>query len=344
MCQMKIRVEDAVGTVLAHDITEIQKGGFKGPAFKKGHRVEEADICHLQRLGKRHLYVLKVEEGYLHENDAAVAMADAFCGDGVTWRDEPREGKINLVAARDGLFKVDVEALTEINLLEEVMCASRHTNFLVKEGEYVAALRAIPLVIRSEIIDEAVGIARSKGGLFQVKPLRKSRAGIVITGNEVFTQLIEDQFEPVIRKKIDLIGSEVAGVAFAPDDASHIEREIRRLLCQGADLLLITGGMSVDPDDVTRHAVVQAGATDFIYGAPILPGAMFMISSIGPVPVLGIPACGLYHEVTILDLVLPRVLAGERLTRKDIAVLGHGGLCLHCVECRYPVCPFGKGY
>lgn len=344
MCQIKIKVEDAVGTVLAHDITEIQKGGFKGPAFKKGHRVEESDICHLQRLGKHHLYVLKVEEGYLHENDAAMAMADAFCGDGVIWRDEPREGKISLVAARDGLFKADVARLTDINLLEEVMCASRHTNHMVKEGESVAALRAIPLVIRSEIIDEAVRIAQSNGGLFQVKPLRKARTGIVITGNEIFTRLIEDQFEPVLRKKIDRIGSEVVGVAFAPDDADHIEREIRRLISEGADLLLITGGMSVDPDDVTRHAVAQAGAKDFIYGAPVLPGAMFMISSIGSVPVLGVPACGLYNEVTILDLVLPRVLAGERLTRRDIAELGHGGLCLHCTECRYPICPFGKGH
>lgn len=344
MCQMKIKVEEAVGTVLAHDITEISKGGFKGPAFKKGHRVEEADICHLQRLGKRHLYVLKVEEGYLHENDAAVAMADAFCGDGVTWRDEPREGKINLVAARDGLFKVDVEALTEINLLEEVMCASRHTNFPVKEGDSVAALRAIPLVIRSEIVDKAVSIAQSSGGLFQVTPIRKAKAGIVITGNEVFTRLIEDQFEPVLRKKLDRIGTEVVGVAFAPDDADYIAGEIKKLLSAGPDLLLITGGMSVDPDDVTRLAVARAGAKDFIYGAPVLPGAMFMISSIGSVPVLGVPACGLYHEVTIVDLMLPRVLAGEKITRKDIAVLGHGGLCLHCSECRYPICPFGKGH
>jgi hypothetical protein len=343
MCQTKIKVEEAVGMVLAHDVTEIRRGGFKGPAFKKGHKIREADICHLQRLGKRHLYVLRIEEGYLHENDAALALADAFCGDGMTWRDEPREGKISLLAAHDGLFKVDVKALTEINMLGEVICASRHTNFLVKEAEVVAAVRAIPLVIRSEIVNEAVGISRSNGGIFQVKPIKKAKTGIVITGNEVFTRLIEDQFEPVLRKKITRMGSEVMGVVFAPDDADFIEREIRQFLSNGADLLLITGGMSVDPDDVTRQAIAQAGSTQFIYGAPVLPGAMFMISSIDSVPVLGIPACGLYHEATIFDLVLPRVLAGERLTREDIAVLGHGGLCLHCRECRYPVCSFGKG-
>jgi molybdopterin biosynthesis enzyme len=165
----------------------------------------------------------------------------------------------------------------------------------------------------------------------------------VITGNEVFTRLIEDQFEPVLRKKITRMGSEVMGVVFAPDDPDYIEQEIGQFLSNGADLLLITGGMSVDPDDVTRQAIAQAGATEFLYGAPVLPGAMFMISHIDSVPVLGIPACGLYHEATIFDLVLPRVLAGERLTREDIAVLGHGGLCLHCPACRYPTCPFGKG-
>jgi hypothetical protein len=343
MAQTKIKVEDAVGMVLAHDITEIRQGEFKGPAFRKGHRLQEADICRLQRLGKRHLYVLKIDEGFIHENDAAIALAEAFCGDGVTWKDPPKEGKIALVAARDGLLKVNVEALTRINLMGDIMCASRHTNFLVKKGATVAATRAIPLVIRSELVDTAARISQACGGLFRVKPLKNAKVGIVITGNEVFTRLIEDQFEPVLRRKVDQIGSEVIGVRFAPDDPDLIEQEIRGLINLGADLLLVTGGMSVDPDDVTKQGVVLAGAKDFIYGAPVLPGAMFMVSSIGDVPVLGIPACGLYHEATIFDLVLPRILAGEQLTREEIAAMGHGGLCLHCPECRYPVCPFGKG-
>jgi hypothetical protein len=343
MAQTKIRVEDAVGMVLAHDITEIRRGEFKGAAFKKGHRVQEADICHLQRLGKRHLYVLKIDEGFVHENDAAITLAEAFCGDGVTWKGPPKEGKIALIAARDGLFKVNVKALNKINLVGDVICASRHTNSLVKKGATVAATRAIPLVIPSELVDRAVRTSHSCGGLFRVKSLKSAKVGIVITGNEVFTRLIEDQFEPVLRRKIDQIGSEVIGVRFAPDDPDLIEQEIRDLLNIGVDLLLLTGGMSVDPDDVTRQGVTQAGAKDFIYGAPVLPGAMFMVSSIVNVPILGIPACGLYHEATIFDLVLPRILANENLTQKEIAAMGHGGLCLHCPECRYPTCPFGKG-
>lgn len=342
MSQTKVKIEDAVGMVLAHDITEIRRGEFKGAAFKKGYKVREADICHLQRLGKRHLYVLNIEEGYLHENDAAVALADGFCGDGVTWSGEPREGKVPLTSGRDGLLKVNVLALTAVNMLGDVMCASRHSNSMVKKGDMVAAVRAIPLVIRSEVIGEALGISRHHRGIFEVKPIRKARAGIVITGNEVYSGLIEDQFEPVLRGKMTRIGSEVMEVVFAPDDAKVIEREVRRLIDDGADLLLVTGGMSVDPDDVTRQAISLAGAKEFLYGTPVLPGAMFMTCFIGDVPVLGIPACGIYHQATIFDLVLPRVLAGERLTRGDFAALGHGGLCLHCTECRYPVCPFGK--
>jgi len=343
MSQTRVKIEDAIGMVLAHDITEIRRGEFKGAAFRKGHRIRESDICRLQRLGKNHLYVLRIEKGYLHEDDAAVALADAFCGEGVTWRDEPREGKISLLAARDGLFQVDVEALSGINMLGEVMCATRHTNSLVKQHDTVAGVRAIPLVIRSEIVDRAVGLSAPEG-ILKVKPLRNARAGIVITGSEVYSGLVKDQFEPILRRKMTQVGSEVMGVVFTPDDAGYIEREIRNLLSNGADLLLVTGGMSVDPDDVTRQAILQAGANEFLYGAPVLPGAMFMASYIGDIPVLGIPACGLYHETTIFDLVLPRVLAGERLTRKDLAEFGHGGLCLHCTECRYPVCPFGKGH
>ncbi len=343
MTKRLIKVEDAVGTVLAHDITEIRRGEFKGPAFRKGHRVREDDVCHLQRLGKRHLYVLDVEEGQLHEDDAAIAMAAAFCGEGVRWEGEPREGKLNLVAAHDGLFKADAAALTEINLLAEVMCASRHTNCPVRRGEIVAAVRAIPLVISAQIVDAAVAIARSRAGLFRVRPLRRANAGILITGSEVYSRLIEDQFEPLLRRKMEAVGARVLRVAFAPDEIGIIAGEVRRLLSEGADLLLITGGMSVDPDDVTRQAVIEAGGTDLLYGAPVIPGAMFMIATIGSVPVLGVPACGLYHETTIFDLVLPRVLAGERLSRREIAALGHGGLCLHCGECRYPRCPFGKG-
>ncbi len=345
MCQKQfISVEDAVGTVLAHDITEIRRGEFKGPAFKKGHVIHRDDVCRLQRLGKRHLHVLQIEEGRLHEDQAAEALANAFCGDGVTWKDAPREGKISLVAARDGLLAVNVRALEAINLLGEVMCASRHTHFPVREGDTVAALRAIPLVIDASVVEKAVAVAGAlPEGLLRVKPLRKARAGLVITGYEVYHGLVQDQFELVLQRKVAQLGSEILEAVIVPDDADLIAENITKLLDRGADLLLVTGGMSVDPDDVTRVGIDKVGASQVIYGAPVLPGAMFLLAHIGSVPILGIPACGLYHEITILDLILPRILAGDRITRADIAALGHGGLCLDCKDCRFPICPLGKG-
>jgi hypothetical protein len=337
-----VKIENAVGMVLAHDITEIRKGEFKGAAFKKGHRILKADICHLQRLGKRHVYVLNKKEGYLHENDAAITMADAFCGSGLTWHGPPKEGKLKLRAAQDGLFKAGVEALTRINMLGDVMCASIHTNTVVSKGTVVAATRAIPLMVETEVVDKAVRLSKTAGGIFKVRPLRKANCGLIITGNEVFTRLIEDQFEPILRKKITGFGSAVVNVVFTPDDPVTIEKEITRSLSSGVDLIITTGGMSVDPDDVTRHGIERAGGEILFYGAPVLPGAMFMVAYIKDVPVLGIPACGLYHETTILDLVLPRILAGERIGREEIASMGHGGLCLNCEKCRFPICPFGK--
>ena len=337
-----VKLQDSVGRVLAHDITEIRPGHFKGAAFKRGHTIRQTDICQLQRLGKYHVYVLHIEDGYMHEDEAAVALVDAFCGPGTTWEDGPHEGKIKMVAAIDGLLQVRVEALTEVNMLGEVMCASRHTNSLVKRGEVVAATRAIPLVIKRELIEQAVASSRAAGGLFRVRQLRRARAGIVITGTEVFTRLIEDRFEPIFRRKLAALGSETVGVSFAPDTSEAISGEIRKFIAAGADLILTSGGMSVDPDDATRHGIIRAGGADFIYGSAVLPGAMFMIAYIDSVAVLGVPACGLYHETTLFDLLLPRVLAGERLSRRDLAALGHGGLCLQCAECRYPECPFGK--
>jgi len=337
-----VKVEAAVGLVLAHDVTEIRKDEFKGRAFKKGHKIENSDICHLRRLGKEHIYVLNIEDGNLHENDAARILADAFCGPGVACQGEPEEGKLKLTAQTDGLFKVDVAALTRVNMLGDVMCACRHTNSAVKRDEMVAATRAIPLVVREAVVEQAVGISRAVGGLFRVKPFRAANVGVVITGSEVFSGLIEDQFEPILRRKIADIGSRVQDVLFAPDDAEAIASRIQALIQSGADFILSTGGMSVDPDDVTRTGIQRVCGSLNCYGAPVLPGSMLMIGYAEEIPILGVPACGIYHETTILDLVLPRILAGEKLGRKDVAQLGHGGLCLNCGTCRYPICPFGK--
>jgi hypothetical protein len=384
-----IPVTDAVGMMLAHDITEIRQNEFKGRAFKKGHVVRKEDICHLQKLGKEHLFVLNVADDEMHEDDAVFALARALMGEGVSMEGEPREGKINIVAGKDGLLKVDKDALMEFNMLGEVMCASLHDNTVVKKGRIVAGTRAVPLVVKKKIVEEAVRIAEEartgsvspphpplgkggqRGGIIEVKGIRKPKAGVVITGNEVYYGKVKDAFAPVIREKIEALHGEIVGIYYTPDDGAYIEERLRELAAAGADLLMVTGGMSVDPDDVTRFAIQNLGATNITYGSAVLPGSMFLVayiekvrssnlkvqsqktlkqrsnvvhptSNVERIPILGIPACGIYHKITILDLILPRVLAGETIGRKELAEPGHGGLCLNCKECRYPVCPFGK--
>ncbi len=379
-----IPVSEAVGTVLAHDITEIRPGEFKGRAFKKGHIIREEDVCHLQRLGKEHLFVLHVAEDEMHENDAAYAVANALMGEGAAIKGEPKEGKISIIAERDGLLKIDRDALLKFNMLGEVMAATLHDNTVVKKGQTLAGTRAIPLVVKKTIVEEAIRIAecgmrnaelkskiRNSTGVIEVKEIRKPKAGVVITGNEVYHGRIKDAFAPVITKKIEEASGELVGVYYAPDDKAFIADRLRELLKAGADLLITTGGMSVDPDDVTRFAIRELGAGDITYGSAVLPGAMFLIAYVenagcgmrnaelrtgdlldshsecrtpnsALIPILGIPACGMYAKTTVFDLVLPRILAGERIGRKELAELGHGGLCMKCDVCRYPVCPFGK--
>jgi hypothetical protein len=338
----KIKLQDAVGTKLAHDITEIRPGEFKGPAFRKGHAVCNEDICHLQKLGKNHLYVIDLEADEIHEDQAAAILADAITGDGIVWKDEPREGKIKLVAEIDGLFSVNTAALAAFNMVDEVMCATLHNHTLVEEGELVAATRAIPLVMKRAPIERAAAIAQQNGAVLSVKTLHYAKVGLVITGNEVFHGLIEDRFAPILTEKVNALGSKVDGIAFAPDDEKLISKAIQNHLNRGCDLLMLSGGMSVDPDDVTRKGIRLAGATEMHYGAAVLPGAMFLVAYIGDIPLLGVPACGLYHRTTVLDLVLPRILAGEKIGKAELAFLGHGGLCKDCEECSYPHCPFGK--
>jgi len=345
-----VPLEEAVGMLLAHDVTEIRRGEFKGRAYRKGHIVSEADIERLRDLGKNNLYVLAVAEGEMHEDDAAAALADALMGRGVSVLGTPCEGKLNIVAETDGILKVDKEALLSVNMLGDVMCATLHDNTFVKRGAAVAGTRAIPLVVKKSVIGEAVAIAeavRLAGyGVVEVVEIRKPRAGIVVTGDEVYHGRVEDAFSTVISEKIRALGGGVVGVRYAPDDEAVIADRLRELLDSGADLLVVTGGMSVDPDDVTRFAVRRLGAEDITYGSASLPGAMVLTAYIkkgtDTVPIIGIPACGMYHRTTVFDLLVPRMLAGELIGRRELAELGHGGLCLGCKVCGYPVCPFGK--
>jgi len=337
----KVKVEEAVGMVLCHDITKITPGEFKGPAFKKGHIIKEEDIPELLKLGKEHIFIWECGEDSLHEDVAALRIARASSGQGVRLTG-PSEGKVNFIADHRGLLKINVEGVHLVNDIEEVVLSTRHTNHVVDKGDILAGTRVIPLVIRKEKIELVEQICKDCGPLLEVKELRPLRAGLITTGNEVYQGRIEDRFGPVIKEKLSRFDCPVLFHALLPDVAGRITEKIREFIDNGAEMIIITGGMSVDPDDITPAGIRASGAEIITYGAPVLPGAMFLMSYLGKVPVLGLPACVMYYKTTIFDLVLPRILAGERVTRKEITRLGHGGFCFGCPDCKFPLCPFGK--
>lgn len=338
----QIRTEDAVGHVLCHDITQIIKDVTKGVAFKKGHVVKAEDIPVLLSIGKEHLYIWEKDENMLHENEAAEILY-GICHNEHIKPSEVREGKIEAIATCDGLFKVDTERLIEINSIDQVMIATRHTNLAIKAGEKLAGTRVIPLLIEKEVMEEVKRVAGHKP-LLQILPFQHKKVGIVTTGSEVYKGRIQDAFGPVIRKKLEPFGAEVLGQRIVDDKIERITEAIEDFLAQGADMIICTGGMSVDPDDVTPSAIKAVGAEIVSYGAPVLPGAMFLLGYYGEdIPVMGLPGCVMYAGATVFDLVLPRIMAGEKLSKRDLVKLGHGGLCTGCKPCVYPHCSFGKG-
>lgn len=337
-----IKTEDAVGHVLCHDMTQIIKGVTKDAIFRKGHVVTKEDIPVLLSIGKDHLYVWEKEEGMIHENDGAEILCSICKGDHIE-RGAVKEGKIDLYAECDGLFKVNVELLNKINYLGEMMIATRNGNFPVKRGDKLAGTRIIPLIIEEEKMEKAKEIVGDEK-ILEVKPFLHKKVGIVTTGNEVFYGRIKDEFTPVILNKLNEYSTELVEHVILNDDHEKITEAIINLINKGADFVICTGGMSVDPDDKTPLAIKNTGAEIITYGAPVLPGAMFLLSYFnGNIPVVGLPGCVMYSKRTIFDLMLPRLMAGEKITYEEISKLGHGGLCLSCDICTFPICGFGNG-
>ena len=337
----KIKVEDAAGTVLAHDITRIVPGKFKGAAFKKGQVVRREDIGKLIEIGKRHLYVLELSDDELHENEAALRIAAAVSGKNLIWS-APHEGKTNISAKTAGMLKVDTGRLLQINKLGDIILSTLKNCFPCAENQILAATRIIPLVISREKIERLEKIAKGKSAVLNLSPFRKMRVGAVITGSEIYEGLIPDEFDTYVGKKLVDYECRLVEKIIVPDDPLKISGAIRKLKKLGCELVITTGGLSVDPDDVTVNGIKQSGAEIIVYGSPVLPGAMFLYAVMEKTHILGLPACVYYHGITIFDIVLPRLLAGVPITADSIAELGHGGLCLNCRECRYPLCPFGK--
>lgn len=340
-----VDTKDAVGQMLCHDITRIIKGQEKGPVFRKGHIIREEDIEVLLSVGKDHIYIWEMNENMMHENDAALVLYDLCKNDHLSRTDDIKEGKVELVAECDGLLKVDAERLYKVNSFGQMMIASVRNNYPAKKGKHVAGMRVIPLVIEKEKME---GVRKQVGDepIFKLIPYKSKKVGIVTTGNEVYHGRIKDTFTPVVTAKIEELGSKVIAHEISSDDPEMEIDCINKVLAAGADVVLCTGGMSVDPDDKTPYAIRQTADRVVSYGAPVLPGAMFMLAYKGAhdeIPIMGLPGCVMFEGRTVFDLILPRIFADDIISKEDIDRLGIGGYCMHCKSCNFPDCALGAG-
>ena len=337
----KIPVEQAVGQVLCHDMTQIIPGVSKGPRFRKGHIVTPEDIPVLLSMGKESIYVFELAPGWLHEDEAAERLCALCIGEGME-RSGPKEGKIELTAGRDGVLMVDTARLNAVNAIEELMIATRKGGRPVHKGDKLCGTRVIPLVIEEEKLRAAEQAAGDKP-LLQLLPYKLKTAAVITTGSEVAKGRITDRFTPVVEKKLSEFGIRMTEHRVVDDGMDNLLEALAEMRKKPVDMILCTGGMSVDPDDNTPGAIRRSGARIVTYGAPVLPGAMFLLGYYEDGrPVMGLPGCVMYAKATIFDLVLPRIAAGVELTRQDFTTLGEGGLCLGCDVCTYPHCPFGR--
>jgi len=335
----KIAVEKAVGMALCHDITAM-RDGFKGVAFRRGHVISEEDIPALLDLGKRMVFVWEENAGEIHEEAAALRMGAMTMVKGTHYT-FPAEGKVVLIADQRGMLRVDRELLREINSIGDLTIATLPDHYPVEKGARLASMRIVPLVTREEQILAAEEMC-SRERLLELKPYRPRKTGVIITGSEIYTGRIRDKFAPVVQEKLRHYPGEILGTAICDYDLDMIVSAARDFLNRGADFLVFTGGMSVDPDDLTPTAIRRLGAEIINHGVPAQPGNMTLVAYLGDVPVLGVPGAAISLPTTIFDVLLPQIFARERLTHEDLIRLGDGGLCQLCGDCRWPNCSFGR--
>ena len=335
----KVKAEDAIGLTLCHDVTEM-RDGFKGPAFRRGHIIKEEDIGKLLDIGKKYVFIWEENAGELHEEDCARRMAAMAPVEGAHYT-EPSEGKVLLMADQRGLFRVNTALLKTINSIGDITITTLPDHYPVEEGARLASMRIVPLVTKEEQIIEAETLC-SKEKLLDLRPYKEKKIGVVITGSEVYSGRIKDKFEPVVRAKMKKYPSQIIGVSICDDDLDMIVNAAKTHLENGADFLIFTGGMSVDPDDLTPTAIKLLGADIVSHGVPSQPGNMTLMAYLRDIPIMGVPGAAISLPTTILDVLLPAVFAEERITKEDLIRLGDGGLCQMCSSCHFPNCTFGR--
>ena len=337
----KIHVEQAVGLTLGHDMTRVIPGKCKEVAFPRGHIITKEDIPILLSMGKEHVFITEGQDGEVHEEVAARRLAEAFAGSEFN-RSGVKEGRINLVSTTNGVFKVDLPLLSQINSVDGVVLATRHNNTVCHPGMVLAGTKIIPLYMPEADLRKVEDLCKKQDQVLRVIPFKLKKVGVVVTGSEVYTGLIQDKFTDTIKHKAEELGAHIEHSVVVPDDENMIAGAILDMKARGCEIIFACGGFSVDPDDVTVEGVEQTGAEIIAYGAPVMPGSMCLVAYLDGVPILGAPACAIWNKATVIEVFFPRMLAGDRITRNEVAELGHGGLCLHCEPCVYPLCPFCK--
>ena len=338
----RIRIQDAVGKVLGHDVTQIIPGVYKGPRFKRGHLIKKEDIPEFLKMGKEHLFVMEPRPGILHEDEAALRLSKAFAGPYVECQG-PSEGKVTFFSKIHGLLKIHLPLLNRINQTRNIILSTLHRYTPCQPGMAIGATRIISLTTTEKLIQKVENWCNLEGPILEILPYRKRDVGVIVTGTEFYKGMTRDRFDDTVGKKISGYGAQTVLKRVVRDRANQISLALSNFMDKPLDLILVTGGLSVDPDDVTRAGIRRAGTKIIFYGTPVLPGAMFLYGMLGTRPVLGLPACVFYHPATLFDILFPRILAEVPPTRKEIALLGHGGYCQNCNPCHFPVCPFGKG-
>lgn len=335
----KVKVQDAIGMTLCHDITAMVDG-FKGAAFKRGHVITQEDIPKLLDIGKQHVFIWEENAGEIHEEDAARRLSQMTAVSGAHYG-SISEGKVQLFADQDGMFRVDKALLAAVNRIGDITITTLPDHYPVKAGDRLASMRIVPLVTEERQIAEAEALCAGKQ-LYDLRPFKPLKVGIIITGSEIYHGRIKDKFEHVARAKLAHYPAEILGVHVCDDELDMIVGAGRALLAEGAELLIFSGGMSVDPDDLTPSAIREMGAKIVSYGVPSQPGNMTLVAYLDQAALLGVPGAAISRPTTMFDVLLPQIFCGDPLTKDDLIRLGEGGLCQMCDSCHFPNCTFGR--
>lgn len=339
MKKIKVPVEKSVGLALAHDITYINKEeGFKGARFKKGHIVSSSDVEILKSIGKSYIYQLIPDKNDIHEDDFAINIAKYIAGVNVFYDKAPSEGKVNFYSSINGLLKIDTEKLFRLNAITDLSLPTIHNNFACEENKTIAAFRIIPLYTKRSVFDKALKILNTP--IFNILPYSVKKINVIITGNEIYYGLRKDLFKNHIETKLKKFGYSIDKYKIVPDDISLISQALREL--KSADLIFVCGGSSVDPDDVTKKALSKTKVKFIFKSNPIQPANNLSIGYFEDSTVCVVPAGSLYYKASALDIFLPRLLAKDSISKKELKFYSEGGLCHFCNYCTFPICPFGK--